>query len=129
MNTITIRVRESASDNKARVLGHKVTEMSATDAEINAAITLLRAEGFTVGKPAEDPWESPAALFQRLYLSPSTGHKRLGMPQCPPFSSRPAPARGPGRPGGRRIRLRANPALIVFLTQPLTPGKMLVTCP
>lgn len=47
--------------------------MKATDEEINAAIELLRGEGFTVERPEWGPWETPKALFERLDLDIGTG--------------------------------------------------------
>jgi hypothetical protein len=83
--------------------------MIATDQQINDAIDLLRAQGYTVTRGRSDrEWETPGELMKRLNVSFRRFHYLIEHPECPGF------AKDQG-PSGRLIRLRSNQALEAFL--------------
>lgn len=71
--------------------------------EINEAIALLRAHGFTVTKPQSAAVsETPGEFRTRLSISTAHFHRRVNDPACPGFDAE----RGPS---GRILTLRSNP--------------------
>jgi len=87
------------------------------DEAINAAITLLRSNGFTVRMPeGVVRWMTPKEL--RGEVGSSGIWRRLHSRECPPFEAR----RGST---GRLVELRVTPELRAFLAQPKRPGKRL----
>tara|TARA_R110000868_G_scaffold343859_1_gene604808 strand:- start:717 stop:998 length:282 start_codon:yes stop_codon:yes gene_type:complete len=90
-----------------------------TDIQINAAIALLTARGFSVSHPQADEWTSPIDL----YRSHGAGtlaqfHDRLHHPRAPHYQRRVGSS-------GRMTMLRPTPALIAFLRLPSQPGSRL----
>jgi hypothetical protein len=85
--------------------------VKATDQEINAAIELLRANGYAVIAHRSHPVaETPRDLEERLGIKPNRRIKCFARGDCPAFE---VLSRGPS---GRIIRLRSNQHLDAFLT-------------
>lgn len=84
--------------------------MTPTDAQINAALDLLRAAGYVITCPAlpESPLETPKEFLGRLGFSNMHFIRRVADPDCPWFYAE----RGPS---GRLLSLRSNPELEAFL--------------
>jgi len=98
--------------------------MTITDHEINAAIALLRARGYSVTLPRADEWITIIDLWRKLAVEGeihgtlASFRDRLHHPRCPHY------ARHVGQTG-RTTTLRPTPALLEFLSQPSQPGKRL----
>lgn len=77
--------------------------MRATDEQINAAIDLLRKNGYSVTKPEGDfHWETPGEFRTRLKISTAHFARRIAEAGCPAFSADISPT-------GRILRLSGNP--------------------
>ena len=86
-----------------------------TDERINAAIELLRENGFSVTRRISHPFaETPGELEGRLGITANRRIKSFARGDCPEFD---IIARGPS---GRIIKLRSNADLDAFLTRDLS---------
>ena len=94
-------------------------QATADDCAINAAIDLLRSQGFVVDKEKYGPWITPKELWRQIGRFGYTGfHRRLVN----------YPGDYPQRlgPTGRLIELRTTPALMKWLGKSKQQGtKML----
>lgn len=79
------------------------------DALVNAAIDLLRREGFQV-VAASDAWETPGKTRMRLGIKAATFSNLLRAPDCPAFQA----IRGAS---GRILKLKCNPVLEGWLIE------------
>jgi hypothetical protein len=96
-----------------------------TDADINAAIALLRSQGYSVTLPRADEWQAPKDLWLSSVANSITlasFRDRLNHPHCPERHS--ALHRKIGK-SGRLLMIRPTAALLEFLTKPSQPGKRL----
>lgn len=92
--------------------------MSPTDDQINSAISLLRAVGYSVELPDFGPWQKPGDVWaglKTIHLSFSGFHKRLN-----DFTGTFPQKLGPS---GRRILMRTTPELIAWLERPSSAMK------
>ena len=88
-----------------------------TDAQVNAAIALLTARGFSVSHPQADEWTSPIDLWRIAGVGTlAQFYDRLHHSRCPQYQRRVGSS-------GRMTMLRPTPALIAFLRLPSQPGK------
>jgi hypothetical protein len=94
--------------------------MTTTDDQINAAIGLLRARGYSVTLPQADEWVTPVDLWRSHGggCSLAQFRDRLHHSRCPHFQRHVGAS-------GRMTTLRPTPALLAFLIQPSQPGKRL----
>ncbi len=72
------------------------------DEQINAAIDLLRGNGYSVLLGGDFHWETPGEFRSRLHVSTAHFDRRVKDPLCPHFLA----GRGPS---GRILKLRSNP--------------------
>jgi hypothetical protein len=91
-----------------------------TEAEINAAITLLRSLGYSVTHPKADEWTTPIDLWRKHGdgTTMAAFRDRLNHPRCPYYQRHVGAT-------GRITTLRPTADLLAFLRQPLQPGKRL----
>ena len=91
-----------------------------TDLEINAAIALLRARGFSVTHPEASAWITPIDLWrtQGAGATLASFRDRLQHPRCPQYQRHFGAT-------GRMTTLRPTAELLAFLRQPSQPGKRL----
>jgi hypothetical protein len=95
------------------------------ESDINAAISLLRARGYSVTLPKADEWQAPNDLWLSSVannITLASFRDRLNHPHCPERHS--ALHRKIGK-SGRLLMIRPTPALLAFLRQPSQPGKRL----
>lgn len=86
------------------------------DEAINAAIELLRAEGFRVDRPELGPWISPVDLWLEIGTIGYVGFvKRI--------HEFPGPCARRCGESGRLIELRASPELLAWLRRPAAPRR------
>jgi len=79
------------------------------DEQINAAIDLLRRNGYSVDLPKHlHRLETPGEFRARLQISTMHFKRRIEDPNCPEFHTE----RGPS---GRILNLRSNPDLDAFM--------------
>ncbi len=76
--------------------------MTADDEKVNAAIDLLRENGYSVLRAGDFHWETPGEFRSRLGVSTAHFDRRVKAPSCPHFLAE----RGPS---GRILKLRSNP--------------------
>jgi hypothetical protein len=90
------------------------------DQTINAAIALLRSQGYSVTLPRADEWITIIDLWRKHGNGTTLAafRDRLHHPRCPHY------ARHVGQTG-RTTTLRPTAALLEFLTKPSQPGKRL----
>lgn len=87
-----------------------------TDEQINAAIELLRSNGFVVDRPELGPWQTPGELRAQFPgLSSSAMTIRISKFRGPFPQERGA--------SGRLTRLRSTPELRELLSRPPAPGR------
>ena len=72
------------------------------DDRINAAIDLLRGNGYSVLLAGNFHWETPGEFRSRLQVSTAHFDRRVKAPSCPCFLAE----RGPS---GRILKLQSNP--------------------
>lgn len=100
---------------------HRICETNmTTDAEINAAITLLLECGYSVTQPLADEWTTPIDLWRKHGdgTTLTAFRDRLQHPRCPHYQRHVGAT-------GRTTTLRPTPELLAFLRQPSQPGKRL----
>ena len=90
------------------------------EADINAAISLLRSRGYSVTLPKADEWVTPVDLWRKHggIGTLAQFRDRLHHPRCPQFQRHVGAT-------GRMTTLRPTPELLAFLRQPSQPGKRL----
>ena len=81
------------------------------DGRINAAITLLRENGYSVDLPKHlHRLETPGEFRTRLQISTTHFMRRLATQGCPEFYRECGPS-------GRILKMRSNPDLDAFMRQ------------
>jgi hypothetical protein len=91
--------------------------MRSDDEHINAAIDLLRGNGYSVLLAGNFHWETPGEFRSRLQVSTAHFDRRVKAPNCPCFLAE----RGPS---GRILKLQSNPDFEAWMKprRPLVHG-------
>jgi hypothetical protein len=91
--------------------------MKPSDADINAALAILRHAGFTCTAPQAGDWITIIDLWRRVGTGTLAAFRdRLHHPRCPQYQRHVGAT-------GRITTLRPTPALLDWLRRPSQPGR------